>query len=416
MNLVRVLKSKSNWAVLITPVAVLAVSAGLVFSLPAGKSDLWHKPHKHPKVNNDVGPTVIPVVATKNIDKNGIKTSAQVQGISSGALPPAHTGLANSSNSELKKLAQYEQASGGAVASGMMYFTDYPDNVAGAKGYASHMYSTLKEFAKYGITPLIIMEPSNSNGILSFSNYRNGAYDGILDTYFQALKNLGLSDSEMGIWTYFPEANLPEWGPVDVADFAPNITRTVNIQKKYFPSSRASIMLDAESYPAGSTNWSNGSYVSLAPFVSGIPSGLLDSFGLQGFPWVPAANKTGQASSINPGVYLNSSLAADAANRLGVKYIWLNTGSPAAMYTNNPSQIVYFSASQRQAMLNGVLNQALKLKNSGYGVAVNLFSEDKSNTSRAIDWSYKTATDQIVFENFAGQLNANHIDMWLFDN
>jgi hypothetical protein len=414
VHLVRVLGSKTRWAVLITPITILLIITGVAFSLPSVTSGFRHGPHKNPRALGDIIPTVIPVVSTKNIDNGAIKTSAQVEGISTGSLPPVHPGLASSNNSELKKLAQYEQASGGAIASGMMYFTDYPDSVAAARSYASSMHTTLKEFAKYGITPLIIMEPTNSHGTLNFTNYRSGAYDGILDAYFQTLRNTGLSDSDMGIWTYFPEANLPEWGPVDVSDFAPNITRTVNIQKKYFPGSRASIMLDAESYPAGSTDWSKGSYVSLAPFVSGIPAGLLDSFGLQGFPWAPPANEGGSAS-YNPAVYLSSSIAADAASRLGVHNVWLNTGTFAAMYTNNTARTVRLSSAQRQTMLNGVFVQAQNLKKKGYSVAVNSFNEDKSNTALAIDRSYKSASDQAVFNNFVGQLMAAGIVSWIFD-
>lgn len=332
-------------------------------------------------------------------------------------LAAKHAGLSDSSLPELQKLAIYEDSAGGAVASGMMYFTRYSDSTVAAKNDAADMYSTLQQFAKVGITPLIIMEPTNSKGSLNFASYRNGAYDNILDTYFQTLKNLGATDSEIGIWTYFPEANMPEWGPVDTGDFAPNVTRTVNIQKKYFPASRASIMLDAESYPNDSTSWSSGSYVNLAPFVSGIPAGLLDTFGLQGMPWAPPATQPGEAPSYNPEVYLNGLLAADAANRLGTHNIWFNTGTFNAMYTNNSSQTVHMSAAQRQTILNGVFTQALNLKNSGFNVAVNLFCEDKSNTSLAIDWSYnKSADSQTVLNNFAGQLSASHIDMWLFDN
>ena len=218
----------------------------------------------------------------------------------------------------------------------------------------------------------------------------------------------------MGMWVSFPEANLPEWGPVDATDFAPNVVRSVNIQKKYFPKSLASIMLDAESYPAGSTDWAAGSYGSLAPFISGIPAGLLDSFGLQGFPWAPPANQGG-GTSYNPAVYLNSSLAAGAASLLGLHNIWLNTGTFAALYTNNPQQTVRLTSDQRQIMLNGVLNQALNLKRSGYSVSVNSFNEDKSNTSQATDRSYKSAADQMVFDSFIAQLNANGIDSWIFD-
>ncbi len=297
-----------------------------------------------------------------------------------------------------------------------MKFTDVPDTTQGAQSQAVKMATVLTQFASEGVSPLIIMEPvSDSTGNpIDFVAYRNGAYDAILNTYFQTLKNQGISDAVMGMWVYFPEANLPQWGPVDQTDFASNVVRTVRIQKQYFPHSLSSIMLDAESYPAGSTSWSDGSYVNLLPFINGISTGLIDSFGLQGFPWVPAANVSGQAASLNPAVYLNPSLAATAARQLGASQIWLNTGTFAATYTNNPSQTVTMSASQRQTILNGVLQQAVSLRNSGFNVAVNLFSEDKSNTLEATDLSYQTPEAQAVLKNFASQLQVAGIGFWLF--
>jgi len=357
-------------------------------------------------------------ITTPIISKTDPATKTAVKGfntLSNLQLPAFHQGLSDSNIPQLQKLAEYEQAAGGAVATGMMYFTDYPDSVTGAKSAATDMYSTLKSFAKYGLTPLIIMEPTNSKGSLNFQNYSNGAYDGIVDAYFQTLKNLGASDSEVGIWTYFPEANLPEWGPVDTADFAPNVTRTVNIQKKYFPNSRASIMLDAESYPAGSTDWGNGSYVSISPFINGIPKGLLDSFGLQGFPWAPPANSSGDAS-YDPNVYLNGNLAVQAATQLGVTDIWLNTGTFHAMYTGSRAGTIYLSPSQRQSMLDVVVSQAVSIKGKGFKTEVNLFSEDKSNTDEATDWSYKSTDDQAVFKAFSQQLYSYGIGLWLFDS
>lgn len=331
-------------------------------------------------------------------------------------LPPAHSGLSSSSEQQLRKLAEYEASAGGALASGMMYFTRYPDSAQDAKNDAVDMAGTLREFANFGLTPLVILEPTNSSGVLSFSAYHDGAYDSIVDTYFQTLRNLGISDSQLGIWIYFPEANLPEWGPVDIADFATNVTRSANIQKKYFPSSQSSIMLDAKSYPAGTTSWSKGAYTSFTPFISGIPGGLIDTFGLQGFPWLPPANRSDQAPSDNPAVYLNASLASEAAKQLGARDVWLNTGTFSSAYTNNSQQTVHLTPAQRQTMLSGVLNQALSLKADGFSTAVNVFSEDKSNTSMAIDRSYKSAEDQAVLNNFAKQLYVNSITMWLFDD
>ncbi|MGH7156975.1 MAG: hypothetical protein ACREGG_02605 [Candidatus Saccharimonadales bacterium] len=330
--------------------------------------------------------------------------------------PPTSPAPTSSSSLSLQQLAELEQIYNGGSVNRVMKFTDIPDSTKGAQSQAVSMASTLDQFASKGISPLVVMEPvSDSSGNpVDFQAYRNGAYDSILSTYFQTLKGHGISDAMMGMWVYFPEANLPEWGPVDQSDFAPNVVRTAQLQKQYFPNSLSSIMLDAESYPAGSTSWSSGSYVSLAPFINGIPSGLIDSFGLQGFPWVPAANVSGQASSLNPAVYLNSSLAAAAAKQLGVSQIWLNTGTFAASYTNNPSQTVNMTAAQRQAILNGVLQQATDLKSAGFGVAVNLFSEDKSNTSEATDLSYQTSDAQAVLKNFASQLQSAGIGFWLF--
>jgi hypothetical protein len=295
----------------------------------------------------------------------------------------------------------------------MMVFTDIPSSISDAQTSASDMASRLQEFANYGLKPVVIMEPTINGNPVNFSSYRSGAYDSILDSYFNSLKSSGIGDSTLGIWVYFPEANLPEWGPVNAADFAANVVRTVNIQKKYFPSSQTSILLDAESYPAGSTDWGSGTYASLSPFINGIPKGFLTSIGLQGFPWAPPAHQGGDASYA-PSVYLNGSLAAQAAEQLGVSNIWLNTGTFAAMYTNNKAQTIYMSDVQRQTLLNGVVSQAMKLKNAGFNVSVNLFSEDKSKTAEATDWSYNTAPAQAVFKTFSQQLYSNGINLWLF--
>lgn len=329
-------------------------------------------------------------------------------------LPPMHKGLNLSTVAQLRKLAAYEQIAGGAVASRMMIFTDIPADSSKAVSAGADIAATLKEFSRFSIKPLVIMEPVINGHPVNFKNYRAGSYDGILDKYFESIKNRGVSNDSMGMWVYFPEANLPEWGPVDVADYSANVSRTVQIQKKYFSKSQSSILLDAMSYPAGSTNWDEGSYVSLSPFIKNIPKGLLDSVGMQGFPWVPPANQKGYAN-LEPANFLNNNLAKAAATQLGANHIWLNTGTFAAAYTDSKSQTVEMTASQRQKILAGISQEAQTLKKAGYSVSVNLFIEDKSDTGEAIDWSYKLKPDQDVLVWFIKQLFSAGNDFWLFD-
>jgi hypothetical protein len=327
---------------------------------------------------------------------------------------PSHAGLGSSTNTQLQMLAHYEQVFNGGITDRLMTFTNMPANARQAQTAASEMASKLKEFNHNGISPLVIMEPTTSSGVVNFQNYANGTYDGILSVYFQSLKTNGVTDQAMGMWVYFPEADLPEWGPVDQTNFAPNVIRTVKLQKQYFPASKASILLDAMSYPPGATGWDSGSYTSLAPFVSGIPKGLLDSFGLQGFPWSPPANQSGTAN-LNPSTFLNYSLAIEAARILGTNNVWLNSGTFGAMYANSKNQTVLMSPSQRQNILNGIANQAINLRNSGFSVAVNIFAEDKSSVGEATDWSYHTAETQAILAGFMAQLQSHQINFWLFD-
>jgi hypothetical protein len=334
---------------------------------------------------------------------------------------PMHSNLSSSSNPVLRKLAEYEQVCGGSVASRVMLFTNLPGTIAEAQAAGADFSGVLNEFAKFNVQPLVIMEPTTNQGTVNFHDYSIGAFDPILDAYYKSLKAHGISDNSMGMWVYFPEADIPNWGATDPSVFAANVTRSIQLQKKTFPASKSSVLLDAMSYPAGSTGWDNGQYVSLSPYVSGIPKGLVDSFGLQGFPWVPPANVK-STPNLNPATFLNSAIATEAAKSLGTTNIWLNSGTFSVSYANSPSQKVIMSPEQRQTILNGIAGQALSLQKAGFKTAVNLFSQNKSNTEEAIDWSYwssGTISQSIyknVFINFASQLHNNGNELWLFDS
>jgi hypothetical protein len=331
----------------------------------------------------------------------------------------AHAGLATSSAPELRKLAQYEQLCGGSVAERSSFFVPTPATTAQAQTSAGQVAATLKAYAQAGVTPLVFMEPDDLNGAnLDLAQYAKGAYDDALATYFATLQANGITSAMMGMWVLVPEGNLPVWSTVDPAIYTAVVTKTAQAQKKYFPSSQSSIMLDSESYPIGGT-WGDGHYVSLAPYVQNIPKGLLDSFGLQGFPWAGPANQP-PSTLYDPAVYLRTDFAAQAAQILGVHSIWFNTGTFGQMYANQAGQTIAVTPAQRQAMLSGVVQLAAKAKEQGFTVAIHLFAQNKANLSEGTDWSYwqnqpgGDATTA-VFATFAHDAAAAGLPIWLYD-
>jgi hypothetical protein len=329
-----------------------------------------------------------------------------------------HEGLERSTLSQLRKLAEYEAVCGGIVAQRTSFFTSLPTTTAEAVAQAIDMEQQLKEYARFGISPIIFLEPTYADGgTVSIATYSAGGYDRALDTYFAALKSKGITDSQMGMWVPLPEWNTPAWGNTDPTTFGSLFTRTVHIQKKHFPASQAGILLEGMTYPSGQS-WENGRYTSFLPYIKGLPRGLVDSFGIQGFPW--GAEDGGEAN-LDPKTYLPVQLAIEAAQSLDAKRVWFNTGTFHS-FVRDPAQPQVLTPAQRRSILQAVINQAKQVTNAGLEAAVHLFAEDKSKTDEKIDWSYwstgntKDSPDVQVFRDFANDARAANVALWLFDD
>jgi hypothetical protein len=332
---------------------------------------------------------------------------------------PKRAGLAGASVPQLRKLAEYEAVCNAAIAERATFFVPTPKEASEAESFAAYTASVLKEFAKYGVSPLVIIEPANNGTPLNSKQYMQGAFDPALDAYFAALKTDGITDQMMGMWVPFPEGNIPVWDSVNADEFAANVTRTIKAQKKYFPASKAAVLLDSKTYPSA-TSWEGGAYKSLVPYVSGIEKGLVDSFGLQGFPWAPPASEGGPAS-YDPAVYLPARLAIDAARTLGVKDAWFNTGTFSRSHAKKASDTVYLAPRERQVMLDGMLKQVDALKTAGLSPSLHIFAENKADTLEGIDWSYwakgKAAESPAtpVFKTLIHDAAAKGVPLWIFD-
>lgn len=335
---------------------------------------------------------------------------------------PIIKNLPAATNTSLQRLAEYQDVCQSGQVQTMMIFADMPKDDAEAKQKAKDMAATLKEFSTYKIRPLIIVEPVASWGFVDFNEFRDGFYDAWITQYFATLKAEGITDQQMGIWTPFPEPNLPYWNHQSAKpeDFGLMVNRYLRMLDVQFPAAKTSIMLNSASYDNSDFEWSNEEYVSLLPYVKNIDPKLVDMFGMQGFPWSPRSG-TGGTNQFDAATYLNSDLLTEAAAFLGIKEVWLNTASFMQKYTLDSDAVVTIVPETRKAVLTSISDQAKRIQALGYKVSINLFSEDKSSASEETNWSYwpkgqqRTSQHALVYQEFASELERSTIDLWLFD-
>lgn len=327
--------------------------------------------------------------------------------------------ITNSNSKYLKKLSDYQVLCGSKVADKQMLFTSMPNSQKAAQDLATRIVPELKAFADAGVTPLVIVEPTSEWGLIDFTEFGTGFYDPWITEYFAALKKQGITDEQMGIWVPFPEANLPYWNRKNATprDFAGIVNRYLGIYKARFPKGKASILLNSATYESDDFDWARGEYLSLLPYVSDIKPGLVDSFGLQGFPWSPAKSQGG-TGIFDSREFLNHELAVEAARKLGVKEIWYNTGTFAKKYTQDEDKLVIITAEKRKDISFGIVNEAEVTKQAGFSVWVNIFAEDKSRVAESTDWSYISlgSDHQRVFHDLIQRLDSKGIGISLYDS
>ena len=191
--------------------------------------------------------------------------------------------------------------------------------------------------------------------------------------------------------------------------------------KSNFPNAKGSILLNSATYDNDDQDWAYGEYISLAPYVSDIDKSLVDSFGLQGFPWLPERNSPSDGLT-DPSEYLRYLLAVEAAESLGVKEIWFNTGTFGGKYTMDSEKKISADAESRKFILDNTLIEVKKVQERGFKVWINIFAEDKSDVAEQTDWSYWKMTgkeltpEMIIFKDFIHDLYENNIGISIYDS
>jgi hypothetical protein len=336
-----------------------------------------------------------------------------IPGPEQSALPPAepHEGLAESGDPSLVRLGKHEKEFDTRFDSNML-FIDMPRDPEQAEAKALELAPRLKEYAKYGIKPIVIMEPTYDGGeemidLRKLADAKHAdAYRETLEAYFRTLNWEGIADEQMGRWVLFPEPNIPTWenGVTSAEVFKRNFIPAAQALQTHFREADISVLLERKTYPDGDMDYSNGTadVAALRRYIDGIPQGLIGSIGFQGYPW---------DKGDKPSNFVDAKTLVDLAGRLGVDRVWLNTGTYHK--AQRDGRDVVFSASERRELLEAELKQAEIARKAGREVEVVLFGENKYPEDA--DWSYSTGADKASLKDVLQRARRANIPVSFFD-
>lgn len=366
-------------------------------------------------INEDL-PTV--VSSALKHDVKGMTVNQETAGTCSKQKPLNLSAF--TTDPHLKQLQRYQDLCGSYVTNTLMVFTGFPASAASAPADASAIAKKLQALHQAGVKPIVIAEPYAGDDAMSYKDFLAGKYDAALKAYFSSLHSQGVTDDMMGMWVPFPESNTPEWNNKDTEprDFALCVNKYLSAMKKEFPNAKGSILLSAVTYEPTDTEYNNGDYLALTPYLQDLNKDLVSSMGIQGFPWVSNA-QVARREIFRASEFLQPDFAIAAAQELRTRDIWFNTGSFASKYTNDEKKQVSLTPNERKAILQNILDvtsQVRKYQQNEYRVSVNLFSEDKSKANEATDWSYwRSEDDQRVLREFLVNASKQGTPVSLYD-
>ncbi|QQS19523.1 hypothetical protein IPL85_04580 [Candidatus Saccharibacteria bacterium] len=326
--------------------------------------------------------------------------------------PIASRGSTN--DPQLKALVEYENVCQSAFVDNLMVFTNMPISTEDANTMADAMAGRLKQFDKFSVKPIVIVEPDTEWGLVDFHEYANGFYDLWIKDYFVRLKKNGVTNEQMGIWIPFPEPQQEFWNNnKDPDDFANSVNRYFETLRTVFPAAQTGILLDSQT---GETDQAP----QLLAYTRLVKEGLVDYAGLQGFPWHPREESDTRSSVISAEVFAPAYLAEEVAKSLRINKIILNTGSYRHKKAENGGAIT-ITTDERKQTLDSIFTEASRLKDDKYEVTVNIFAENKIETKEGVDWSYwqaglyEQSDHKLLFTNLVYDLNQKGIKISIFD-
>lgn len=294
-----------------------------------------------------------------------------------------------------------------------MVFLNMPKSEAGVKKLAENMKNIVAEYKRNSITPIFLFEPYDENlQEIHFGDLKKWSHDASIRLLFTLLRDTYSIPSE-DIWMIvpYPEINTPAYKRLwfQPQDFSGLVNRFFKEIKSVYPSIRSGLLLDSKSY-AINENWGDGSFESFLPYIQDIPPGTIDSFGIQGFPWVSNNQKI---QAYDPKIYLPFGITDEAARKLSVKSVWMNTGVMRKKYQNNT---VIITPETSEKILFDTLAHAKLFQDKGYTLLVNIFAQNKFQHYEATNWSFLgDIRYEKVFERFLLRAETDKIEIGIYD-
>jgi len=339
---------------------------------------------------------------------NGVTTLAYA--------PKVSTSVAARGQKYVHTIEDYRARLGMQVTDEMMVFTNLPASDAEAIRKAQGVASILKEFHNNNLRPIVVVEPSfEDKRNVDWAVYARGAYDGYVQTFFQTLKSEGITDNMMGVWVPFSEGNTPMWNNANAQRFVTNVNKYFSILYQNFPNApKGAVLLHSLTYNTYDKSWSNGRNVSLRPYLAGLNKNYVGRLIYQGLPWLPPRNWSGGSRTLR--FFWDIRWAIESASILNTNEVWFNTGTTHSRHTNNPATANYMSDAEREQFMNYIVDDVLRVKNTGLNVKINLFAHEKDGRN----WSYWSGdaanTDgENILRRFVTRLVQNGIGLSIAD-
>jgi hypothetical protein len=329
--------------------------------------------------------------------------------------------------SELRAVAAQQQVFAGRMPDVIMTFTTLPNgSVTNAVLQGQADARTITEIQRYATVDLILEPPvlNTTAAATMFTGYAQGAFDEPLAAYFQSLANNGVHADKLVV-TSLGETNVPVFGVVPSDTIrAQAIARTIHAHKRYLPGSKANVLFDAQTCPAGDSQWAGCSYdiaydsaahaIALATTQMQLK---VDGFTLQGFPWLLGPMNDTQTPSTAVTLYLNAAKAIKAAQIIDAPAITFHTGTYRKLVSPDDGKTYTMQPTMRSTVLAASLAQAAIARQAGFATTLSIFAENKWHTAERADWSYnplRTADSQII-TNIANAAHSADIQLEWFD-